>query len=415
MVQLNTVAASIEDKMRSIVFQQNAARISRLVIPNPLIEYSRFEGYEFFANRIEGGTGIGVSPEANRLGGNEIMTEAPPLIDFTIVNRARASFEGKALPEASDFIDLCLKLCEQVEGREGMPPRTKKLHVETIIIECFVDSVPPARDPIWKACKSTDAQRLALRRVHLAMCTFSSACMSLPADIDASGVRSTTIMTMFTVFDAILRNSIGKTPLALAAELASGKVCINLVSFDNSLTDYAAATNVLQFKNPATLRARHEACLYLATTEQDSALFRFDNGCGNGVFSYTSKEDCTLKFVREFCGRDDPFSKSQDVSDMRVADVARDAPAFSGIEIPREGSPTPPPNHPGSFENVVGWLMDDGEALHEWAWFRNAAFLVRIMLSPAPKIDRGIIHSVQDVRSQRFILLSRWSSIHDWL
>ena len=74
------------------------------------------------------------------------------------------------------------------------------------------------------------------------------------------------------------------------------------------------------------------------------------------------------------------------------AQIKEDAPALKGVDIPREGQ-SPPKGKIGPMEYLVGWMIDDGGALKEWAWYRNASLLARLMLASAPGVDRTKVHS----------------------
>ena len=117
------------------------------------------------------------------------------------MNRSRRTFDGKPLTEASEFIKVVLQLCEQIQGREGMPPRSKAYHVCTVLSECFLDALPPATNLIYKKTESFQAQRAALELVNRAICAYTAACFSLPPEVDAIGMNCTTIFVMYTIFE----------------------------------------------------------------------------------------------------------------------------------------------------------------------------------------------------------------------
>lgn len=330
MVPLNLVCASIYDKISSIVAGQNRERITRLNMKQPVVEYSRFAGFEHFPMRLApttamlaveiggGGDSLGlagaqgdataaavaapssdsmISDEVTFLGGPTIEQTAPPRIDFETVNRPRASFEGKSLVEVSDFVESAIELCEQIEKRDGMPPRTKKLQICSILFACFLDSVPLASDPIYKRTDSVVVQRKALEQVHRAMCTYVAACMSLPPDVDSVGKSCTTAFTMLTVFDTILRNTTPRIPLPFAAQIE--KRAFSLACFHDTDESFETATSRMQIKHPSVLAARHEVCSYLQMingSTEHPLLFSFSS-----AVSFTSDQDNTLKFVAAMC------------------------------------------------------------------------------------------------------------------
>lgn len=54
--------------------------------------------------------------------------------------------------------------------------------------------------------------------------------------------------------------------------------------------------------------------------------------------------------------------------------------------------------------------MDDGLAMKEWSWYRNAALLTRLMLAAEPRVDRKIIYTETSAMLKWKIAKSKWPS-----
>eukprot|EP01046_Picozoa_sp_COSAG06_P074145 COSAG06_NODE_22530_length_720_cov_1.429952_1_plen_240_part_11 len=240
-----------------------------------------------------------------------------------------------------------------------MPSRTKKLHIEVTISQCFLDSLPPPGGDIWKNCTDPRMQRAALEALHRCLCVYSSASMSLPTDKDALGVRAVTATTIFAIFEATLWHSCSE-PLPLSAQLNRSKRHIPILSCDGLRSTFQDASATMQISEPSVLRARDAACAHLsaisAECKGNSPLFPPSTG------GYTfGPEDSTIDFMKDMCARPDPCAPSQGGFGMsQFQKVTDDAPSLEGVQIPREGIA---PAGTGPFEKCVGWLMDDGRAM----------------------------------------------------
>ena len=416
MLQLHTVVTSVDAKLKSIVQQNHAKSVVRLVLERPQATYARFEGFEHFASALENSTiertphHGDVSDEALALGGQTVEAEAPPTIDFRTLTKSRASFAGEDLSVALDYLNRVLSVTQAVENRENMPARTKKLHIEVTLSACFLDSLPPPSADIWTRCADTKVQRATLEALHRCLCVYSAAAMSLPADIDAVGVRAVTAATIFSIFEATLWH-LAKDPLPLSAQLNHSKRHIPVRSYDGKRLAFHEASATMQMSQPTVLRARDAACEHLAAIEakcegnealysQSPASYTFTFGGGGNI-------DSTLEFMKDMCLRPDPCGPSQGgFGKSQFQKVLDDAPSLVGVNIPKEGMPPATGNGPN--ENLVGWLMDDGRVMKEWAWYRNAALLARLMLAADPKVDRTSIHSETSAQIKWEIEKSKW-------
>ena len=411
MGHLNHVLGSIASKVNSIISHQNRANILRLEMKTPAVTYTRFQGFEMFKAQLDTSainrtTHHGdVSDEALALGGDTIELQPPPSIDFRILSKPRSSFSRKNLSAAVEYLDQVLSLCDALEKREGMPERSKKLHIESALAACFLDALPLPGDRFWTGTTDARIQRDALRRIHRCMCIYTAACLSLPADLDAVSARCVTTVTMFAVFECVLRTN-SRNPLPLSAQLKKDKRCIPIVSLAGGSKSFMHASAAMQTKHPKVLLARNAACAQLEAVATECAgnepLLQHPSG-----YKVTAG-DSTQEFVKDMCERSDPASTGGIMGRGSVfAQIKEDAPALKGVDIPREGQ-SPPKGKIGPMENLVGWMMDDGGALKEWAWYRNASLLARLMLASAPGVDRTKVHSEYEAELKFSIKKSKW-------
>lgn len=360
MLQLQSVLTSVEEKLQSIISQQNRSKILRLALKQPSAVYSRFQGFEHFATSVDA-TSVDrsarhgdASDEALALGGQTVEMEPPPTIDFQTLSVSRESFARKDLSSAVDYLNRVLTLCHTVEARENMPARTKKLHVEATMSACFLDMLPDPMDALWTRCTDSKVQRSALEALHRCMCVYSAACMSLPADRGAVGSRAVTTATIFSIFEATLWN-LAKEPLPLSTQLNNAKRHIPILSYDNSSLSFHEATATMHVSKPNVMRARDAVCKHLSATAAkcEGHEVLYPQHPGSYVFE---PKDSTLEFMKEMCARADPCASSRrGMSDTRFQKVTDDAPSLRGVKIPKEGMP--PATGNGPFENLVRLLF----------------------------------------------------------
>ena len=363
MQQLQSVLTSVEEKLKSIVSQQNHSKILRLSLKQPSAVYSRFQGFEHFSTRlatasVERSTHHGdASDEALALGGEPVLMEPPPPIDFRVLSVPRESFVRKDFGSVVDYLNIVLTLCHTIDSRDDMPARTKKLHIEVTISACFLDSLPGPGEDIWTRCTDPKMQRSALESLHRCLCVYSAACMSLPADRGAVGIRAVTAATIFSIFEATLWN-LAKEPLPLSAQLNNAKRHIPIISYDDSSLPFHEASATMHVSKPNVMQARDAVCKHLSTIEARCA--------GNEVLypqhpdSYVfDPEDSTLEFMKELCALSDPCAPSQGTQFQKLSD---DAPSLNGVRIPKEGMP--PATGNGPFENLVSSIDLFGVLAH---------------------------------------------------